>query len=673
MDDKEPRRKLEALKARIEAADAAYYREDAPLMDDAAYDVLRREYEALEAAHPELREARSPTQQVGAAPKEGFRKIRHGRPMLSLANAFDAGDIEEFFARLRRYLGLSVDTAIPMLCEPKIDGLSFSARYEKGTLIHAATRGDGEEGEDITANLLTIADFPRRLPEPAPTLLEVRGEVYMRKGDFLALNVRQQEAGKPLFANPRNAAAGSLRQLDPAITASRPLRYFVYAVGEAEGLACSSQSAFLAWVAEAGFRANEQAATASTAAEVMQRYHALEALRPTLAYDIDGMVVKVDSWAWQQRLGNVARSPRWAVAYKFPAEQARTRIEAIDIQVGRTGALTPVAHLQPVNVGGVMVARATLHNRDEIERKDVRTGDTVIVQRAGDVIPQVVEVVKEARLPDSLPYVFPNMCPACGSEAVREGDEVVTRCTGGLICPAQAVEHLRHFVSRNAFDIDGLGTKQVEAFHAEGLIGTPADIFTRLAAEPLREREGWGVLSETNLRNAIEKARRVTLSRFVFALGIRHVGEGNALLLARHCGDLAGFLVLSQLEAREALLAVDGIGEAMVEALQHFFENSAQMQAVEALLQEITVQPLGEAKTQHGVLSGKTVVFTGTLMRLSRAEAKAQALSAGAHVAGSVSARTDYVVAGAEAGSKLSKAEALGVKILTEEEWLALI
>ncbi len=713
----DPRQTAEALKQRIREADDAYYREDTPVMDDAAYDTLRRELEALEAAHPELVEADSPTQRVGAAPKQGFGKIRHGRPMLSLANVFDAEGVEEFFARVRRYLGLGDDVPLPVLCEPKIDGLSFSARYEGRRLVHAATRGDGEVGEEITANLLTIRDFRETLPASAPELLEIRGEVYMNKADFLALNARQQEAGKPLFANPRNAAAGSLRQLDPSVTASRPLSCFVYGWGEAVFAGDRkphTQAQTMVELAAMGFavapkgwvftssprqdslerRRNEQELFIVESAEDASAFcEEIPGLRYELPFDIDGVVLKVNDLAWQERLGNIARSPRWAVAYKFPAQQARTRINAIEIQVGRTGALTPVAHLEPVNVGGVMVARATLHNRDEIERKDIRVGDTVVVQRAGDVIPQVVEVVlserevheggasgSEPRSGGGLgvktsirPYLFPETCPACGSAAIREGEGAVTRCTGGLICPAQAVEHLRHFVSRGAFDIEGLGARQVEAFFAEGILLTPADIFTRLPVQPLQEREGWGALSEANLRAAIARARRVTLPRFIFALGIRHVGEGNALLIARHCGDSDGFMELAGPEARAALLAVDGIGAAVVEALQHFFENAAQKQAVEALLEQVSVEPLEATAVAESEVNGKTVVFTGTLTRVGRAEAKAQALRLGAHVAGSVSARTDYVVAGANAGSKLAKAEALGVKVLSEEEWLALV
>jgi DNA ligase (NAD+) len=705
--------RLNTLKERIHEADNAYFRDDAPLMSDAEYDALRRELLVLEAAHPHLVTSDSPSQRVGVAPREGFLKVRHGKPMLSLANAYDADDIVEFFARVRRFLGLAEDVSIDMICEPKIDGLSFSARYENGKLTRVATRGDGVEGEDITANMVTISGFPATLHGDIPALLEVRGEVYMRHADFTALNARQAEAGKPMFANPRNAAAGSLRQLDATVTASRPLSYFVYgwgaiehrslydgeqqiqgvAVGDAWGDNATQANRIIA-LGELGFRVAPKGwvQIADSSKEKIKKYYDYQelivcsipedvidfcqkvaALRYDLPFDIDGVVLKVNSLKLQERLGAVARSPRSAIAYKFPAEQARTVLEAIEIQVGRTGALTPVAHLRPVNVGGVMVSRATLHNRDEIERKDIRLGDTVIIQRAGDVIPQVVEVVLDARPADALPYRFPQTCPACGSEALREEDEAVTRCTGGLICPAQQVEHLRHCVGRSAFDIDGLGAKQVEAFFSEGVIHQPADIFTVLPTLSLQEREGWGELSERNLRAAIEKARSITLPRFILSLGIRHVGEGNALLIARHCRDVAGFMALADAEAREHLLNVDGIGEALVQAIAHFFTNTKQVAAVHALLAEITVEPMPDAPTTTHALAGKTVVFTGTLIRLSRAEAKAQALALGAHVAGSVSARTDYVVAGADAGSKLAKAEALGVAVLSEEEWLGMV
>jgi DNA ligase (NAD+) len=671
-DDTTIRSELERITARITEADNAYYRDDAPLMDDSEYDALRRELQELEAAHPELVRPDSPSLRVGAAAKEGFSKVPHGKPMLSLANAFDGEDIADFFARVRRYLGLTDDAPLPMLCEPKIDGLSFSARYEQGKLVRVATRGDGMVGEDITENMKTIASFPQTIPHSHT--IEIRGEVYMRHDDFAALNERQVAAGKPPFANPRNAAAGSLRQLDASITASRPLHYFVYAVGENEGFSCASQSDLLAWFKGMGFHAN-QATLASTPEAVETEYQRLMAGRSILPFDIDGMVVKVNDWAYQERLGNVQRSPRWAIAYKFPAEQARTIIENIEVQVGRTGALTPVAHLRPINVGGVMVSRATLHNRDEIARKDIRIGDTVIIQRAGDVIPQVVEVVKEARNEGSVVYNFPTHCPACGSEAVRDGDEAVTRCTGGLICPAQQMEHLKHFVGRAAFDIDGLGQKQIEEFFTEGLIHQPADIFT-LHQHRFHHRKGWGELSEKNLFAAIEKAKQVTLTRFILALGIRYIGEGNALLLARHFGNVETFMKmeegLSEGNVKSELLAIDGIGETVIHSLTHFFSNHAQVEAVRALLTHITVADMPPPADIDSPLAGKTVVFTGTLTRMSRAEAKAQALAQGAKVAGSVSAKTDYVIAGAEAGSKLDKATALGVALLTEDEWITI-
>ena len=679
----EARARHDALAEEIRAHDARYYQQDAPSISDADYDALRQELEALEAAFPELVTAESPTQKVGAAPAEGFGKITHLTPMLSLSNAFGEEDTEDFLVRVRRFLGLADDESVELLCEPKIDGLSFSAVYEKGTLVRAATRGDGEVGEDITANMRTVIGFPESLKD-APELIEVRGEVYMDKRDFAALNQSREAEGEALFANPRNAAAGSLRQLDPSITAKRKLRYFVYAVGKHEGIAAvESQSALIDWMAEQGFCTNPETILAPSLAGVTAAYVLLSGKRPDLTYDIDGMVIKVNRFDWQKRLGNVQRSPRWAIAYKFPAEQAQTVLEAIDIQVGRTGALTPVARLKPITVGGVVVSNATLHNEDEIQRKDIRIGDTVTIQRAGDVIPQVVSVDVSKRPADSEPYVFPKTCPICSSHAVREEGEAVWRCAGGMICPAQQVERLKHFVSKAAFDIDGLGEKQVEMFWQEEWIAEPQDIFELQARDanslaPLKNREGWGEKSAEKLFEAIEKAKQVSLKRLIYALGIRHIGEGNAGLLARHYASVAAWeeamkhAVDHESEAYQTLLGIDGIGSKAAEALTEFFAEERQIASFDALLKHLQVEDEAGVDNDSPV-SGKTVVFTGTLTKMSRNEAKAEAQALGAKVAGSVSNKTDYVVAGEAAGSKLKKAEELGVVVLSEDDWLELI
>ncbi len=660
---------IEQLREEIRAHDKRYYQQDAPTISDAEYDRLRLRLMELEAAHPGLVTADSPTQKVGAAPAEKFSKVTHTVPMLSLGNAFTREDVDEFIARIRRFLELPDDAAVEMVCEPKIDGLSFSARYEHGQLKVAATRGDGEVGEDITENIQTIADFPQQLAG-APAVLEVRGEVYMRKADFNALNAAREAAGESLFANPRNAAAGSLRQLDASITAQRKLSYFVYGWGELSTPLAETQYGSVHALGMLGFTANPQMKLTDSLEAMMGYYEAIGEERPALAYDIDGIVYKVNRLDWQQRLGQVARAPRWAIAHKFPAEQAVTRLEAIEIQVGRTGTLTPVARLTPVNVGGVMVSNATLHNADEIARKDVRVGDLIIVQRAGDVIPQVVGVKERG---DGAPYVFPDTCPVCGSHAVREEGEVAVRCTGGLTCAAQAVERLRHFVARDAMDIEGLGERQIEAFFNEGLVKGPQDIFTLEARDkqslaPLRNRKGWGEQSAGNVFKAIEDARKRSLPRFIYALGIRHIGEETAKLLARHFGTFAAV----QAATREELLSIDGIGETVADALADFFVEPHNQQMLAGLLPQLDIAPY-EHKTVASPVTGKTVVFTGTLEKLGRKEAKAQAEALGAKVASSVSKKTDYVVAGADAGSKLKDATALGVAVLTEQEWLTLI
>jgi DNA ligase (NAD+) len=668
------------LGAEIAGHDKRYYQEDAPSVSDAEYDDLRRRYLALEAAFPELADAESLSGKVGAAPAEKFAKVRHSVPMLSLGNIFADEEVEEFCARVRRFLGLRDDAPLSMTAEPKIDGLSCTLRYEDGELVQAATRGDGYEGEDVTANVRTIKAIPSRLTG-APSIFEARGEVYMRLADFAALNARQAEAGKPTYANPRNFAAGSLRQLDPRNTAARPLHFFAYTWGEVSEPFATTQFGAIEAMGRFGLPINPLTRLCRSAAELLAHYHAIEAERANLGYDIDGVVYKVDDLALQQRLGFVSRSPRWATAHKFPAERAMTVLETIEIQVGRTGALTPVAKLRPVTVGGVVVSNATLHNEDEIARKDARMGDTVVVQRAGDVIPQVVEVVLDKRPPSSEPFKFPETCPVCGSAALREIDEktgeadVVRRCTGHLVCPAQAVEGLKHFCSRNAFDIEGLGDKQIELFFKEGLIRTPADIFTLRARDgqgrpPLRDWEGFGETSVRNLFDAIDARRTIALNRFLFALGIRHVGETNARRLARHYGDWETFRAAARAaDAAEELAAVGGIGPVVAETVADFFAEPRNEAALDALLQQVTVEPMAAVAAGHP-LAGKTIVFTGSLERMSRDEAKAMAERLGAKVSGSISGKTDLVVAGPGAGSKLAKARELSVETIDEEEWV---
>lgn len=689
----------------IAGHDRRYYQDDAPTVSDAEYDALRRRYEAIEAQFPELRGMGSLSEKVGAAPSAKFAKVRHAVPMLSLGNAFADEEVEEFVARVRRFLGLATDAEVTFTAEPKIDGLSCSLRYENGVFVQAATRGDGFEGEDVTANVRTIGEIPQRLKAAdVPAVFEVRGEVYMGHDAFAAINERQQEAGKPLFANPRNAAAGSLRQLDPKITASRPLRFFAYAWGEVSEVGPPADTqfgvieAFKRW----GLPTNQLTVRCHTAAELLAHYRMIGEQRAMLGYDIDGVVYKVDSLALQGRLGFVSRSPRWALAHKFPAQRAVTRLERIEIQVGRTGALTPVAKLAPVTVGGVVVSNASLHNEDYVSGiggngepirggVDIREGDWVVIQRAGDVIPQVVAVEIERRPADAKAYIFPTLCPACGSHAVREEGEAVRRCTGGLICPAQAVERIRHFVSRDAFDIEGLGEKQVQAFYDAGLVKQPADIFTLEARDSapgaltrLKNREGWGETSAKNLFAAIASRRQVPVNRFLYALGIRHVGETNAKRLLRHFPTIEALreTALAAIppgeahpkgnEAWQEIIGIEGIGAVVAEAVVDFFGEPNNQAAVAALLREVTPEPM-EAVARSGAVSGKTVVFTGTLEKMTRDEAKAMAERLGAKVAGSVSKKTDYVVAGADAGSKLAKARELGVAVLSEDEWLVLV
>ena len=680
---------LARLASEIAAHDRRYHGEDAPDISDADYDALRRRNDAIEARFGDLIRPVSPAKRVGAAPSSGFAKVTHALAMLSLGNAFADEEVGEFVARVAKFLSLTGDEVLAVVAEPKVDGLSASLRYEDGRLLLGATRGDGAVGEDITENLRTLADIPKTLAGPAvPAILEVRGEVYMRRDEFEDLNKAQAAAGKPAYANPRNSAAGSLRQIDSAVTAERPLHFFAYAWGETSEPLAETLWGARARLAAFGFALNEPAKRCAGVEEILAHYRRLEEARAELPYDIDGVVYKVDRLDWQARLGAVTRSPRWALAHKFPAEQAQTILLDIEIQVGRTGALTPVARLEPVTVGGVVVTNATLHNEGEIERKDVRVGDTVVVQRAGDVIPQIVRRVKKPGKKREPEYGFPTVCPACGSHAVRErldsGElEKIRRCTGGLICPAQAVERLRHFVSRDAFDIEGLGEKQIAAFWEEGRVRQPGDLF-RFAAEDgvkhpsLAEREGWGAQSAAKLFAAIEARRTIGLDRFIYGLGIRHVGQANARLLAKAYGSLTAFGdAMAAARGRESdayaeLMDVDGIGPILADTLTAFFDEAHNLAVVEDLAAELTVETMAERAADTPV-AGKTVVFTGTLETMSRGEAKARAEALGARVAGSVSAKTDFVVAGPGAGSKLKKAADLGVAVLSEAEWRALV
>lgn len=698
---------LERLAREIAHHDELYHAHDQPEISDAEYDKLKRRNEAIEALFPHLVQASSPSKRVGAAPLSKFGPIVHARPMLSLGNAFSDEDVKGFVSGIYRFLGKLPDGSIGFTAEPKIDGLSISLRYQNGALVSAATRGDGTTGENVTANIRTISEIPQRLPADAPSVVEVRGEIYMTKSDFLALNEQMEAEGKQTYVNPRNTAAGSLRQLDPNVTAKRKLRFFAYAWGEMSDMPCDTQIGMVELFGSWGFPINPLMKRFSTVEGLVEHYRVIGLERPNLEYDIDGVVYKVDQLELQNRLGFRSRSPRWAIAHKFPAEQATTTLRGIDIQVGRTGALTPVARLTPITVGGVVVTNATLHNEDYIkgigvkgepirEGRDIRIGDTVIVQRAGDVIPQIVDVVMEKRPQDAVPFVFPHQCPVCNSHAVREEGEAVYRCTGGLTCPAQAVERIRHFVSRNAFDIEGLGEKQVELFfHADDenlRIKSPADIFTlqKRQARSLRKLEnieGFGATSVRNLYEAINGRREISLSRFLFALGIRHVGEVNAKRLARAYRSYSAF-ERAALEARapmegnradkgneawQELTSVEGIGAIVAKAVIDFYDEPHNREALAALLAEVS--PLDEevrAATGSPV-EGKTIVFTGSLERMSRDEAKAMAERYGAKTAGSVSKKTDLVVAGPGAGSKLARATELGIEVIDEDAWFTLV
>ncbi|MEM8957594.1 MAG: NAD-dependent DNA ligase LigA [Pseudomonadota bacterium] len=693
LDRAEARAELERLAEQLAAANKAYYTDDAPRLSDAEYDRLKRRNAAIEARFPDLKRIDSVSETIGGPLGDGFAKVTHAQRMLSLENAFDGDDVRDFDTRVRRYLGLAADAPLAFTSEPKIDGLSLSLRYEAGDLVQAATRGDGTVGENVTANARTIADIPERIAG-APDVLEVRGEVYMHHDDFTALNERQAEAGGKLFANPRNAAAGSLRQLDAEITRARPLRFFAYAWGELSDPLAATQFEAMERLRSFGFSVNPHTKRATGPADLLAHYDEIAQQRATLGYDIDGMVYKVDDLAYQARLGMRSTTPRWAIAHKFPAETAWTRLEAIDIQVGRTGALSPVARLTPVTVGGVVVSNATLHNEDYIAGRDangadirggrdIRVGDWVQLYRAGDVIPKISDVDLSRRPATAVPYQFPTRCPRCGSDAIREPGDAVRRCTGGLICPAQAVEKLKHFVSRAAFDIEGLGAKQVEQFHEAGWIAEPADIFLLeqrygSGAQQLKNREGWGAKSAEKLFAAIEARRHIALDRVIFALGLRHVGEAAARLLAQNYGtwdafaegiDAAG----EDGEARSELLSIDGVGEVLAASLTASLAQPAERASIDRLVAFLDIQPVAPPDTSGSPVAGKTVVFTGTLTQMTRAEAKARAESLGAKVAGSVSKKTDFLVAGEGAGSKATKAADLGVEVLDEDAWRALI
>ncbi|WP_170330044.1 NAD-dependent DNA ligase LigA [Ruegeria arenilitoris] len=690
------RAELEHLAEQLSRANTLYHAEDAPDISDAEYDALKRRNAEIEARFPQLKRANSPSDQVGARPADGFSKVTHAVRMMSLGNAFDDEDVQDFDRSIRKYLGLDATEPLSFTAEPKIDGLSLSLRYENGTLVQAATRGDGEVGENVTANARTISDIPQTIAD-APKILEVRGEVYMSHEDFEALNARQEEAGEKPFANPRNAAAGSLRQLDSTVTRSRPLRFFAYAWGELSEPLSDTQMGAIDRLRAFGFATNPLTQLCETTSQMLDRYRDIEAQRSTLGYDIDGVVYKVNDLSLQARLGFRSTTPRWAIAHKFPAELAWTRLESIDIQVGRTGALSPVARLHPVTVGGVVVSNATLHNEDYIagrdakggtirDGKDIRVDDWVQVYRAGDVIPKLADVDISKRAEGAEPFDFPTTCPECNSDAVREEGDAVRRCTGGLICPAQAMEKLKHFVSRKAFDIEGLGAKQIEMFYDDPdlPVRTPVDIFTlqeRDAANlnKLANRKGWGAQSAGNLWAAIDEKRKIPFGRLLFALGIRHMGEAASNLIATHYGTWPDFEDAVTEAAKfegpewEDLLSVDGVGEVMARALVSAFAQEAERASIDALVAQLDVQEAKRPDTTGSPVAGKTVVFTGTLEKMTRAEAKARAEALGAKVSGSVSKKTDILVAGPGAGSKAKKAAELGIETLDEDGWLQLI
>lgn len=684
-----------ALASEIAEHDGRYHGHDAPIIDDAEYDGLRRRAAEIEAAHPALAAESDLARKVGAKPSSKFGKIVHAIPMLSLENAFADEDVADFASRVRRFLDLPCDVPLAFTAEPKIDGLSLSIRYENRKLVHAATRGDGAAGENVTANALTIQDIPDDLPKDAPDIVEIRGEVYLSKQAFSEINARQEAAGKPLFANPRNAAAGSLRQLDPKITASRPLKFFAYSWGQTSAPVAETQHAALARFDDWGFYVNPLTKLCHTIEEMLEVYRAIGVMRADLDYDIDGVVYKVNDLSLQRRLGFVSRAPRWAVAHKFPAQQAETVLEAIEIQVGRTGSLTPVAKLRPLTVGGVVVSNATLHNEDYIrgldsegqpirDGRDLRIGDHVIVQRAGDVIPQIVDVDLSKRPSNSTPYEFPRLCPVCGSHAVRETnpksgrEDSIRRCAGGLICQAQAVERIKHFAARGSMDIEGLGDERIDDFHRDGLLRTPSDIFTLRRRQEAGEidlagREGMGRTSVSNLLAAIDARRTVPLEKLIHGLGIRHVGETNAKLLAKVYRSIPAIREAAQAPdaVKQMVGLINGIGPVVAAAVVEFFLESHNSDEVDRLLAE--VETTAPAAAKESPVTGKTVVFTGSLVRMSRDEAEAMAEGLGARTAGTVSKKTDLLVAGPGAGSKLAKAEQLGIRVIDEDGWFELI
>jgi DNA ligase (NAD+) len=701
---------IEILKAQIKNHDKKYYLDNSPLISDAEYDKLRKKLEEIENQYPELITPDSPSQKVGVTVQSKFGKVKHRKPMLSLSNAFEIANVKDFIVKANRFLGLDEENEIEIFAEPKIDGLSISIIYEKGIYKQAVTRGDGEEGEDVTLNVATIKTLPKKLNGKFPELLEIRGEIYLSHQEFERINQEKLNANEDVFANPRNAASGSLRQLDYKITEQRNLQYFAYGWGEVSEFFWNSQSEAIEYFSEAGFVTNNNSKLCKTLSEIEEYYNNLYNLRPNLDYDIDGLVYKINDIKLQERLGFIARSPRWGIAHKFPAEQAKTIIKNITIQVGRTGSLTPVAELEPINIGGVIVKRATLHNKDEIERKDIRVGDTVTIQRAGDVIPQIVEVDFSKRPADSSAFIFPNNCPVCGSDAIAENDDAVTRCTGGMNCDAQAIEGLKHFVSRNAFDIEGLGEKQIELFWNKNLIKKPADIFTleekntlRKNLPPLEGRgttqtnlppfkgggkvggydltqipeslietwTGFGKKSVENLFSSINSKKEIELNRFIYALGIRHIGEENAKLLAKNFGNIEN--LLEKISNETELLNIDGIGSKVAKSLIRYFIDERNIEIIKDLLKNIKVKNYEQQNISNSPISGKIIIFTGTLIKLTRGEAKDKAEKAGAKVSSSVSSKTDFVIAGEDAGSKLKKANELGIKIISEDEFLSMI
>ena len=678
--ENEAKKELEYLAKEIEKADIAYYQNDEPYLDDAKYDELRHRNRALEAKYPHLIRDDSPSKRVGAKVKSEFKKVELKVAMLSLADIFSDVELHDFILGVKRFLNSSDD--IEFTAEPKMDGLSFSAKYENGVFVKGSTRGDGKIGEDITENLRVIKGFPLYLDKDVPDVFEVRGEVFMSKAQFLALNEENEIEKKKTFANPRNAAAGSLRQLDARITEKRNLSFVVYTWGEVSNVFWKSQTEFLDFVKSLGFPVNPYNMVCKNEEELLKSFNLLMENRANLPYDIDGIVYKVNDLELQKRLGFLTRTPRWAVAHKFPAEKAITRLNNIRIQVGRTGALTPVADLEPINVGGVLVSHATLHNEDEIKRKDIRIGDMVVIQRAGDVIPQVVEVLKEKRTKELEEFVFPTICPECGAHAIREEDEAVRRCTGGLTCPQQAVERLKHFVSRDAFNIEGLGDRVIEDFYKEGIIKTPYDIFTleernrpldlfsEGQALNLEKRDGWGLKSVSNLFEAINKAKKISLQKFIYALGIRQVGTASAYLIAKHYHNFNVFMNAMRDKDIALLISIDGIGPQMALDIVEFFEEEHNVEVINKLIKVVDVDDFYEVIAENSVLAGKTIVFTGTLVKFTRNEAKSKAISNGAKVSGSVSSATDFVVAGESAGSKLKKAMELGVKVISEDEFI---